>query len=683
MKANLYRMPKDPGYLGGYYLTPTIVGFLGLLLTNVAATQYIAHHFEYQPALGEPLFRSRWAALYEPFAWASWVWHYGQSSEHAIRAPLLFGTFLIVIGAFASGGVFFVLNLRHTKALSRNTEDLHGSARWATEEDIRKAGLLDAKQGVYIGGWYDEKNRHLHYLRHNGGEHVLAFAPTRQGKGVALVIPTLLAWSESAIIYDIKGENWSKTAGFRSQTGHTCLRFSPAEEKEWSHFNPLAEVRVHTGFEVSDAQNVAEMIVNSEGEEPLDPHWQKSGASLMTGMILHVCYAAASKERTATLPELSAIYTRPGADFQETLRELLFYPHDPHREYKWQMPTGEATETHPVVREKAQEMLNKEDKELSGVLSTAKTALALYSDPLVAKHIASSDFRIMDLVNHERPISLYLVVPPAHKKRLRPLIRLIFTMIVNRLTEKLEFHGSKQKYHKHRLLFLIDEFPTLKKMDVFADALSYMAGYGLKAYLITQDIRQIVEEYGPNESVVSNCQVRVAFAPNQYDTAELLSKMTGTKTVQKAAFTYSGSRGAPMLNHVNESVEQIQRPLLTPDEVMRLRPPEKVGEGEDEKIVAPGDMLIFVSGRPPIYGKQMLYFFDDVLRTRSEMPPPNRLLSVNSPIAPTSHGSTSGDQHHDALAGGRQEQEHLHVLKNAPPTQLSLRLAPTERSVER
>ena len=138
-----------------------------------------------------------------------------------------------------------------------------------------------------------------------------------------------------------------------------------------------------------------------------------------------------------------------------------------------------------------------------------------------------------------------------------------------------------------------------------------------------------------------------------------------------------------MLNHVNESVEQIQRPLLTADEVLRLLPPEKEGEGQDEKIVAPGDMLIFVSGRPPIYGKQMLYFLDDILRTRSEMPPPNRLLSVNRAIAPTSQGSTSGDEHHDALAGGRQEQEHLHVLKNARPTQLALRLAPTERSVER
>ena len=676
MKPKLYRMPKDPGYLGGFYVTPTIIGFVCLLLTNVAATQYIAAHFEYQAALGEPLLRFRQLALYSPFAWASWIWHYGQSSEQAIRTPLLFGAFLVVIGAFASGGVFFFLNLRHTRDLSKNTEDLHGSAHWATEHDIRKAGLLDAKQGVYIGGWYDEDAQHLHYLRHNGGEHVLAFAPTRQGKGLGLVIPTLLAWSESAIIYDIKGENWLKTAGFRDQIGHTCLRFAPVELEEWSHFNPLAEVRIRTPYEVSDAQNMAETIVNSEGEQPLDPHWLKSATSLMTGMILHVCYAAEAQGRTATLPELSAIYTRPATDFRETLQEALFYPHDPEHEFNWHMPMGEATETHPVVREKAQEMLNKSENELSSVLSTAKTALTLYSDPLVAKHIASSDFRIMDLVNHEKPVSLYLVIPPAHSKRLRPLVRLIFTMIVNRLTEKLAFHGSK--YHKHRLLFLIDEFPTLQKMDVFAGALSYMAGYGLKAYLITQDIRQIVEEYGVNESIVSNCQVRVAFAPNQYDTAELLSKMSGAKTVQKAAFTYSGSRGAPMLNHVNESVEQIERPLLTPDEVMRILPPEKVGEGEDERIVAAGDMLIFVSGRPPIYGKQMLYVFDEVFTARSEMPPPKRLESLNSSKTPHA-SSDSGTEKHDSAPVGGHDHEHVHVLSSAPPRQISPRRAGAQR----
>jgi type IV secretion system protein VirD4 len=165
-------------------------------------------------------------------------------------------------------------------------------------------------------------------------------------------------------------------------------------------------------------------------------------------------------------------------------------------------------------------------------------------------------------------------------------------------------------------------------MEVFADALSYMAGYGLKAYLITQDIRQIVDEYGPNESIVSNCHVRVAYAPNQYDTAELLSKMTGTKTVQKASFNFSGSRLAPIANHMSASVEQIERPLMTPDEVMRLRPPKKTGSGAAERITAPGDMLIFVSGHHPIYGTQILYFSDPVLVKRAAIPPPTTFLAI-------------------------------------------------------
>ncbi len=117
-------------------------------------------------------------------------------------------------------------------------------------------------------------------------------------------------------------------------------------------------------------------------------------------------------------------------------------------------------------------------------------------------------------------------------------------------------------------------------MDIFAEALSYMAGYGIKAYLITQDIRQIIDAYGVNESIVSNCHLRVAFAPNQQDTAELLSKMTGTTTVAKASYNFSGSRLSPILGHINASVEHIQRPLMTPDEVQRIKPPKKEGEGD-------------------------------------------------------------------------------------------------------
>lgn len=620
-QPNVYRTPKDPGFLGGYNWSSLVGGVLLLVATNVVATQFIAHHFEYQLALGSPLARFRGHRLYQPFAWALWVWKHGSSVNPKVRQPILLGALIVVLGASSTLGLVYAMNMRRTRKLSANTEDIHGSARWANPADIEVTGLLANPQGAYVGGWYDERAKRLQYLRHNGPEHILAFAPTRSGKGVGLVIPTLLAWSESCVVYDIKGENWAKTAGYRSKSGHLCFKFSPLEGVNGSRFNPLAEVRVGTARDVSDAQNVADMIVRT-GEDTREPYWQDAAASMTTGMILHVCYAAAAEGREACLADLARVFTRPGQGFSETLNELGNYPHDPTRQYGWKIDTGEPTTTHPVVREKVQEMLDKEDKEFSGVLSTAKTALTLYSDPLVARNTAASDFTINDLVNHTTPVSLYLVVPPSDKLRLRPLMRLIFTMIVNRLTERMDFEGPTQKKNRYRLLFMIDEFPSLKRMEVFSDALSYMAGYGLKAYLVTQDIRQIVNEYGPNESIVSNCHVRVAYAPNQYDTAELLSKMTGSKTVQKASFNFSGSRVSPILNHINASVEQIERPLMTPDEVMRLKPPAKQGQANSERIVAPGDMLIFVSGHYPIYGKQILYFADPELAKRAAEPSP-------------------------------------------------------------
>ena len=472
----------------------------------------------------------------------------------------------------------------------------------------------------------------IRYLRHNGPEHVLAFAPTRSGKGVGLVIPTLLAWSESAIIYDIKGENWARTAGFRHKAGHLCFKFSPVELNASSRFNPLAEIRLFTPRDVSDAQNIANMIVRTGEDSPQDSpqerYWQDAAASITTGMILHVCYEAALQGRIACPADLAQTFTIPGQSFRETLSEILNFEHDPGLSHGWQMPHGERTATHPVVREKAQEMLDKEDKDFGGVLSTAKTALTLYSDPLVAQNTSASDFAIDDLVNHDRPVSLYLVVPPSDKIRLRPLIRLMFTMVVNRLTERMVFEGAEQKKNRHRLLLLIDEFPSLNRMEVFADALSYMAGYGLKAYLITQDIRQIVDAYGNNESIVSNCHVRIAFAPNQYETAELLSKMTGVTTVPKASYSFSGSRFSPVMQHINASVDYIERPLMTPDEVSRLAPARKEGQGLAERIVAPGQMLIFVSGYFPILGTQMLYFLDPVLRARAELAPPEDFYQI-------------------------------------------------------
>src|SRR3954452_15822693 len=235
---------------------------------------------------------------------------------------------IVFAGSFVCVVVFFVLTNRRSRELMRGSEDLHGSARWASEEDVERTGLTAASQGGYVGAWSRENTARLRYLRHNGPEHVLAFAPTRSGKGVGLVIPTLLAWDESAIIYDIKGENWAKTAGFRTAQGQVCFKFSPVEDGSSARFNPLSEVRLFSPRDVSDAQNIAEMIIRSGEDSPMERHWEDSAASLTTGMILHACYTAAAEDRVACLADLSGLFTRPGVEFRETLNEMISYQHD-------------------------------------------------------------------------------------------------------------------------------------------------------------------------------------------------------------------------------------------------------------------------------------------------------------------------------------------------------------------
>ena len=186
-QPSVYRNPPDPGFVGGYNWSAMFVGLLLLVLVNIGATQFVAYRLEYQPALGSPLLRYQFHSIYQPFAWAPWLLRYGSSADPRIRLPLLSGALIVVAGAAVAVILVYGMNLRRARRLSANTEDLHGSARWATQTDIEATGLLDSQQGVYVGGWCSIRSNRLHYLRHNGPEHVLAFSPTRSGKGVGLV----------------------------------------------------------------------------------------------------------------------------------------------------------------------------------------------------------------------------------------------------------------------------------------------------------------------------------------------------------------------------------------------------------------------------------------------------------------------------------------------------------------
>jgi type IV secretion system protein VirD4 len=451
----------------------------------------------------------------------------------------------------------------------------YGSARWASPVEIRAAGLA-APDGVVLGRFEQG------YLRHDGPEHVLCFAPTRSGKGVGLVVPTLLTWPGSCIVHDIKGENWGLTSGFRAQHGRVLL-FDPTNTKS-AAYNPLLEVR-RGEWEVRDVQNVADVLVDPEGSLERRNHWEKTSHALLVGAILHVLYAEPDK----TLAGVAGFLSDPKRPIETTLRAMMTTAH-----------LGEAG-PHPVIASAARELLNKSENERSGVLSTAMSFLGLYRDPVVAQVTRHCDWRIRDLVEGGRPVTLYFVVPPSDISRTKPLVRLILNQIGRRLTEDLYAKGRR-----HRLLLMLDEFPALGRLDFFESALAFMAGYGLKSFLIAQSLNQIEKAYGPNNAILDNCHVRVSFATNDERTAKRVSDALGTATEMRAMKNYAGHRLSPWLGHLMVSRQEIARPLLTPGEVMQL---------------PPGDELVLISGVPPIRTKKARYFEDQRLAERVIAPP--------------------------------------------------------------
>ncbi|WP_443749489.1 conjugal transfer protein TraG [Asticcacaulis solisilvae] len=533
-----------------------------------AATEWTAWRLAFQPELGRPWFHLLGIAIHRPYCFFLWWYHFDA------YAPAVFmeGAYIAASGGVLAIAVAIVASV--WRAQETKATHTFGSAEWASPEAIREAGLL-GQDGVMLGKYGDD------YLRHDGPEHVLCFAPTRSGKGVGLVVPTLLTWPGSCIVHDIKGENWHLTAGFRGRHGKV-LRFDPTDIKS-AAYNPLLEIR-QGEREVRDVQNVADVLVDPEGSLERRSHWEKTSHSLLVGAILHVLYAEGDK----TLAGVANFLSDPRRSLSATMAAMMTTPH-----------LGEAG-PHPVIASAARELLNKSENERSGVLSTAMSFLGLYRDPVVAAVTNRCDWRIADLVDGKAPVSLFLVVPPSDISRTKPLIRLMLNQIGRRLTEDLV--APK----RHRLLLMLDEFPALGRLDFFESALAFMAGYGIKAFLIAQSLNQIEKAYGSNNSILDNCHVRVSFATNDERTAKRVSDALGTATELRAMKNYAGHRLSPWLGHVMVSRSETPRPLLTPGEVMQL---------------PPADEIVMVAGIPPIRAKKARYYTDKRFMERV-LPPP-------------------------------------------------------------
>jgi len=443
--------------------------------------------------------------------------------------------------------------LKHAAVLVSPTPSSHGTARFATNDDLVRARLTTCR-GVILG------RKGLRLLRYAGDGHLLTFAPTRSGKGVSCIIPNLFDYNGSVVVTDIKGENLAIAGNYRRKVG-PVYELAPFGENS-AKFNPFDFIRRSTPYEVDDTRLIAEMLVVTERNIP--NHWEREARTLITGLILHILLECPVQDRDPA--GLRAYLMEDYEGFELILARMM-------------------NSTHDVVRRIASGFSQKEDKERTAVISTAQAATEVFESPRLAEISRVSTFQFEDLKN--QTASVFLVVPPEHLETYRPYMRLIIGLCTVAMTR----NTSKPK---HPVLFLLDELPALGYMRPIEDAIGYLAGYGAKLWLFVQDLDQLEKTYPKSRSMIANCAVRQAFNVQDPETAKLLSNMLGNATIRVRST--GGSAPLPIswlslaFHHGNM---EISRPLLTPSEVMALSPRRQ---------------LLFIQGVPGIRAQKVRYF---------------------------------------------------------------------------
>lgn len=571
-----------------------------LLIGHIAATQFVAYALSYQAALGPGLCDMQGHKVYVPFAY--WLWYLKFHNE----APKLFGAGLNFILLSVIG--FIACFLLYRRMTAKPILDSHGTARWATIAEIEKTNLLDGK-GIILGKLPDGR-----YLRDNDKTHALVIAPTRSGKGVGIIIPTLFTWPGSVVVTDIKGENWEITSRYRKDSlKNVVLSFNPISINS-CHYNPFDEIRLRTSDEVKDLANLMNILIDPAGTGEID-HWHTQAGNLISLVMLHLKYVMPQP----SFADILKFLFNPDKALPDALKEAMTYEHDPTNTIFKQIYGTEGM-THPIVAQKAASMLAKAEKEFASIVSTAEAILAVYADPLLAANTATSDFLVSDLMNYEKPVSLYLIGPPSDLDRLNPVFRMIVELIYRRLTEKMEFKdGQQADTYRHRLLMLLDEFPALGRLDTFERALAYIAGYGIKSLLICQGKNQLTKTYTANNSIIDNCHVRLVHTPNDAETPKYISEMLGKKTILTKSKNYTDSLFGSLFGAKSFTVQATGRELLRPEEVAAM--PRT-------------DEILFVAGQPPIQCKKVKWFEDENFKPRAAQSPPTD--RIRAPITDSS-----------------------------------------------
>ena len=492
-------------------------------------------------------------AAYDPLKMPRFFWYYRGDPivVRALAGGAISGTLLLVVLAYL--------------VLARRPA-LHGAARFATERELRRQGFR-APAGIILG------RKSGRFLTFGGSEHVLVEAPTRSGKGVGIVIPNLLTWQGSAVVLDVKRENFDATAGFRHAHGQDVFLFNPTDRAgRTARYNPLAYIdRTDTDDVIIELQKIATMLFVAPDHG--DAFWA-SGAR--TGFIGVGAWLAAISDapltfgaiyRHMTQGDVRAFFKRQLADRQLKLSS--------------------------ACRTALSDFASGSNNSFADIKKTISSVLGLWLNPVIDAATAVCDFDLRDL--RKRPMSLYLGVSPDELERVAPLYNLIFQQLVDLNVRALPDHTTTVP-----VLVVLDEFARMGRAATLAAAFSFIAGYGFRLIAVIQSRSQLRAVYGDNvaDEIVANCGVEVAFTPKELRVANELSERIGYLGQESVtrSLTIDG-----LLANRSKSISDQRRALLLPQELLQL---------------SPHRLILLRGGMPPILGDKIAYFRSRFFRAR-------------------------------------------------------------------
>jgi type IV secretion system protein virD4 len=512
-------------------------------------------------------------ALAGPFSIIEYWKLYAHSSEKFVRVSVQ----LCAIGPWALLAGFI-----GWAVIAKQNRPLHGAARFANTAEIRKAGLLDPKGGLDKTILVGKKNGR--YLTYGGYQFVILAAPTRSGKGVGIVVPNCLNYSDSLVVLDIKGENFDITSGFRAKHGQKVYLFAPFDEAGVTHrYNPLEYISDDPAQRLGDIDAIGTALYSGGNQN--DKFWSENAKDLFRGLCLFVL------ERK-DLPKTFGEILRQASGKGKPLKEYIF------EELKKAQDTG-----HPFSNaciDCLNRVLSNSENTLAGIVATFGTPLLIFQNPRVDLATSANDFDLRE-VRRER-MSIYFKMPPNKLKEGSVLVNLFFDQLLNLNTRVLP---SQDKTLKQQCLVLLDEMTSIGKVAMIAQAVSYMAGYNMRLLTIIQNKSQLEDVYGKAGALtlLSNHALMVMYAPSptvQSDAQEY-SEMLGYETVK------SRSRTSSMQSSSTSTSDQ-RRALMLPQEIREL--------GQTREIVS-------LENCQPILCDKIRYYEDPDFTCRAHLPPPS------------------------------------------------------------